>query len=91
MMNRNVPSATVKFRHFVQSVPSFGPSSYGSNPVCKKIFFPFLVSCIFFMLSRYQVVIQSLAAVTSTGVSRDIVKGGGGDLGIQTEREIDNL
>ena len=29
------------------------------------------------MLSRYQVVIQSLAAVTSTGVSRDIVTGGG--------------
>ena len=28
------------------------------------------------MLSRYQVVIQSLAAVTSTGVSRDIVRGG---------------
>ena len=42
----------------------------------ENIFSLFLFSCIFFMLSRYQVVIQSLAAVTSTGVSRDIVRGG---------------
>ena len=42
----------------------------------ENIFSLFLFSCIFFMLSRYQVVIQSLAAVTSTGVGRDFVRGG---------------